>query len=180
MTTEAAPGGAPEQIDSVAVSPAESNIAVQRLRLLFPDAPIRAASMYGTDWAIVPAELIVEVTKALRSDPDTRFNMLVDVTAVDLLPRSPRWEVVYNFLSLSRNARFNLKVELADGPEPALPSVSSVYRSANWYEREIFDLMGIQFVDHPDLRRILLPEDWQGHPLRFDHPLGGEEVGFTS
>jgi NADH-quinone oxidoreductase subunit C len=180
MTTEAAPGDASEHMDAVAVSPAEANIAVQRLRAVFPNAPIRAASMYGADWAIVPADLIVETARALRNDQDTAFNMLVDITAVDLLPRSPRWEVVYSLLSLTRNVRFNLKVEVVDGPEPAVPSISSVYRSANWYEREIYDLMGIQFIDHPDLRRILLPDDWQGHPLRFDHPLGGEEVGFTS
>jgi NADH-quinone oxidoreductase subunit C len=106
--------------------------------------------------------------------------MMVDVTAVDLLPVSPRWEVVYQLTSLSRNVRFRLKVEIEDGPDPEVPSITSVYQSANWFEREIFDLMGIRFPGHPALRRILLPDDWQGFPLRYDHPIGGEEVGFTS
>jgi NADH-quinone oxidoreductase subunit C len=180
MTTEAAPGGATEQVNPLVTSPAEENIAVQRIRAVFPDSPVRAVSMFSTDWAIVEADVIADVCTLLRDDPETRFKMLVDITAVDLLPRTPRWEVVYSLLSLSRNTRFNLKVEILDGPDPIVPSVSSVFRSANWYEREIFDLMGIRFSDHPDLRRILLPDDWQGFPLRFDHPLGGEEVGFTS
>jgi NADH-quinone oxidoreductase subunit C len=166
--------------EAVVEQPAEANVAVLCLRSAFPDAPIRAVSAYGADWAIVPPDLIVGACQVLRDSPETAFEMLTDVTAVDLLPRTPRWEVVYSFLSLKRNVRFRLKVELDDGPDLVVPSVSSVYVSANWYEREIFDLMGISFSDHPDLRRLLLPEDWQGYPLRYDHPLGGEEVGFTS
>jgi len=161
-------------------SPAETNIAVVRLREAFPDLPIRAVSMFGQDWAIVPAEAVIDACRLLRDDNQTQFDMMVDVTAVDLLPVSPRWEVVYQLTSLSRNARFRLKVEVEDGPDPEVPSITSVYQSANWYEREIFDLMGIRFAGHPDLRRIVLPDDWQGFPLRYDHPIGGEEVGFTS
>ncbi len=161
-------------------SPAEANIAVVRLREAFPDLPIRAVSMFGQDWAIVPADAVVDACRLLRDDDRTKFDSLIDVTAVDLLPVSPRWEVVYQFMSLSRNVRFRLKVEVEDGPDPEVPSVTSVYQTANWYEREIFDLMGIRFPGHPALRRILMPDDWQGHPLRYDHPIGGEEVGFTS
>lgn len=161
-------------------SPAEANVAVVRLRAAFPDVPIRAVSMFGQDWAIVPAEAIVDVCRFLREDDQTKFEALVDVTAVDLLPRSPRWEVVYQLTSLSRNVRFRLKVEVADTAEPEVPSVTSVYRAADWYEREVWDLFGIRFAGHPNMRRILLPDDWEGFPLRYDHPIGGEEVGFTS
>jgi NADH-quinone oxidoreductase subunit C len=180
VTSENAQATALGQVEAVTASPAEQNVAVQWLRQSFPDVSIPAMSAYGSDWAVVPSELIVDACRALRDGPATAFEMLVDVTANDLLPRMPRWEVVYNFLSLARNERFRLKVEVEDGPDPVVPSVSSVYLSANWYEREIYDLMGIRFSAHPDLTRILLPEDWQGYPLRFDHPLGGEEVGFTS
>jgi NADH-quinone oxidoreductase subunit C len=180
MTTEAAPEGTQQSAEALAASPAEHNIAVVRLRAAFPEHVIRAVSMFGSDWAIVPPDLVVGACTLLRNDPETNFTMLVDITATDLLPREPRWEIVYGFLSIPRNTRFRLKVEIGDGPDPLVPSVSSVFHSANWYEREIYDLMGIRFSDHPDPRRILLPEDWQGFPLRFDHPLGGEEVGFTS
>jgi len=161
-------------------SPAEANLAVVRLRAAFPDVPIRAVSMFGQDWAIVPAEAIVDVCRFLREDDQTKFDALVDVTAVDLLPRSPRWEVVYQLTSLSRNVRFRLKVEVEDTAAPEVPSVTSVYRVADWYEREVWDLFGIRFGGHPNMRRILLPDDWEGFPLRYDHPIGGEEVGFTS
>ncbi len=166
--------------DAVARTPGENNIAYQRLIASFPDASILASSMFGQDWAIVPGSLVVDAVRLLRDDPALRFNLLVDLTAVDLLPRRPRWEVVYHFASLPRNTRYRLKVEVEDGPDPEVPSVTSIFRGANFYEREVFDLMGIRFSGHPNLTRILLPDDWQGYPLRFDHPLGGEEVGFTS
>jgi NADH-quinone oxidoreductase subunit C len=177
MTAETTPETAGT---AVVTSPAEKNVAVQRLRAAFPESGIRAYSQFGQDWAVVPASVISDACRLLRDDPETRFDMLLDVTAVDLLPRSPRWEMVYSLLSLPRNARFRLKVEVEDGPDPEVPTVTALFRSANFYEREVFDLMGIRFLGHPDLRRILMPDDWHGHPLRFDHPLGGEEVGFTS
>jgi NADH-quinone oxidoreductase subunit C len=124
--------------------------------------------------------LIVDACRVLRDDPTTGFKALLDVTAVDLLPRAPRWEVVYSLLAPARVARFRLKVEVEDVPNPEVPSVTSIHPGANWFEREVFDLFGIRFSEHPNLRRLLMPEDWQGYPLRFDHPLGGEEVGFTS
>src|SRR6476661_6391681 len=103
-------------------SPAEANVAVVRLREAFPDLPIRAVSMFGQDWAIVPADAVIDACRLLRDDGRTMFDSLIDVTAVDLLPVSPRWEVVYQFMSLSRNVRFRLKVEVEDGPDPEVPS----------------------------------------------------------
>ena len=106
---------------------------------------------------------------------DRKFVRLSTVTAVDRYPAEPRFEVVYHLHSVERNQRVRLKCRLA-GADPAIDSVTSVWRGANWYEREVFDLFGIRFVGHPDLRRIMLPDDWEGHPLRRDVPVTGSRV----
>ena len=127
---------------------------------------------------IVPAERIAEVAAFLRDDPELDFAMLSWLGGVDYLPREPRFEVVYSLLSLTRNARVHLKVQLP-GEHPVVPSVTAVWPTADWHERETFDFYGIEFKGHPNLTRILLPEDWVGWPLRKDSPLGYEEVAFT-
>lgn len=106
---------------------------------------------------------------------DEHFVRLSTVTAVDRYPAEPRFEVVYHLYSVERNEWLRLKCRLG-GDNPAIESVTSVWRSANWYEREVFDLFGIQFLNHPDLRRILMPEGWEGHPLRKDYPVTGSRV----
>src|SRR5215831_6399068 len=121
---------------------------------------------------IAPAR-IVSVCGFLKHDQ--KFVRLSSITAVDRYPAEPRFEVVYFLHSIERNARLRLKARLAGG-EPAIESVTSVWRGANWYEREVFDLFGIQFRNHPDLRRILMPEGWEGHPLRKDYPITGTRV----
>jgi NADH-quinone oxidoreductase subunit C len=100
------------------------------------------------------------------------YRRLSFITAVDWYPTEPRFEVVYNVHSLDRNHYLRLQARL-HGPDYELDSVTSVWRAANWYEREVFDLLGIRFRQHPELRRILMPEDWEGHPLRKDYPLSG-------
>ncbi len=100
------------------------------------------------------------------------FERLSGVTAVDRYPSEPRFEAVYHLHSVSRNERVRLKCRLR-GDSAEIDSVTLVWRSANWYEREVFDLFGIHFRNHPDLRRIMLPDDWQGHPLRKDYPVRG-------
>lgn len=100
------------------------------------------------------------------------FTRLSTITGMDRHPAEPRFEVVYHLHSVERNLRLRLKCRLA-GENPEIDSVSSVWRAANWYERETWDLFGVRFRNHPDLRRIMLPEDWQGHPLRKDYPIGG-------
>jgi len=94
------------------------------------------------------------------------------VTAVDRYPAEPRFEIVYHLHSIESNERLRLKCRLP-GADPAIDSVTGVWRGANWYEREVFDLFGVRFLNHPDLRRILLPDDWEGHPLRKDYPIMG-------
>ena len=100
---------------------------------------------------------------------------LSSVTAVDRDPSDPRFEVVYHLHSIEHNERIRLKCRLS-GENPEIDSVTSVWRSADWYEREVFDLFGIRFAGHPDLRRIMLPDDWEGHPLRKDYPITGSRV----
>jgi len=106
---------------------------------------------------------------------DQQFERLSSVTAVDRYPAEPRFEVVYHLHSVGRKARLRLKCRVS-GEEPAIESATAVWRSANWYEREVFDLFGIRFLNHPDLRRIMMPDDWEGHPLRKDYPVTGSRV----
>ena len=108
----------------------------------------------------------------LRDDSDCAFNFLSDVTCVDWFPAEPRFEVVYHLLSISKKERVRLKVRL-DSDSPAIDSLTSLWPGANYFEREVFDLFGIRFNGHPYLRRMLMPEDWEGHPLRKDYPVEG-------
>ena len=120
----------------------------------------------------VHAPAVREACLLLRDDAELRFNFLSDLTCVDWYPREPRFEVVYHLLSIPRRARVRLKVRLAED-DACVESLTSVWPSANFFEREVFDLFGVRFLGHPDLRRIMMPEDWQGHPLRKDYPVEG-------
>jgi NADH-quinone oxidoreductase subunit C len=115
---------------------------------------------------------IRDACELLRQNADCPYNYLADVTCVDWFPSEPRFEVVYHLLSHSKKERVRLKVRL-DGGSPALDSVTAVWPAANYFEREVFDLFGIRFAGHPYLRRILMPEDWEGYPLRKDYPVEG-------
>ena len=108
----------------------------------------------------------------LRDDPACPFNFLSDVTCVDWYPSEPRFEVIYHLLSIPQKERVRLKVRLG-GDAPALESVTSLWPAANFFEREVYDLFGIRFTGHPYLRRIQMPENWEGHPLRKDYPVEG-------
>jgi NADH-quinone oxidoreductase subunit C len=118
----------------------------------------------------IPPEKIVAVCRFLRAE--RKFNRLSAVTVVDWYPAEPRFEVVYLLHSLERSLRLRLKCRLP-GLDPEIDSVTGVWPAANWHEREAFDLFGVRFRHHPDLRRILMPEDWTGHPLRKDYPIAG-------
>jgi len=115
---------------------------------------------------------IREACAILRDDADCPFNYLSDLTCVDWYPSEPRFEVVYHLLSITKKERVRLKARL-DGSSPALESVTSVWPSANFYEREVFDLFGVRFTGHPNLKRVMMPDDWEGHPLRKDYPVEG-------
>jgi NADH-quinone oxidoreductase subunit C len=115
---------------------------------------------------------IREACAVLRDDPACPFNYLADLTAVDWYPSEPRFEVVYHLLSIPKKERVRLKARL-DGSSPVVESVTSVWPAAHNFEREVFDLFGIRFSGHPHLERILMPENWEGHPLRKDYPVEG-------
>jgi NADH-quinone oxidoreductase subunit C len=118
---------------------------------------------------------IVEVCRFLKEQQ--KFVRLSAITAVDWWPADPRFEVVYLLHSLDKNQRLRLKCWVAES-EAAIDSVTGVWRSADWYEREVFDLFGVRFRNHPDLTRILMPSDWEGHPLRKDYPVHGHKYSY--
>jgi NADH-quinone oxidoreductase subunit C len=118
----------------------------------------------------IDASKIVEAISRLKQR--LGFERLTSVTGVDRYPAEPRFEVVYHLQSVAGKKRLRVKARVS-GVNPEIESVTSVYRGADWYERETFDLMGIRFLNHPDLRRIMMPEEWDGHPLRKDYPITG-------
>jgi NADH-quinone oxidoreductase subunit C len=120
----------------------------------------------------IPKESICKAAVSLRDFTECPFNYLADLTCVDWYPSEPRFEVVYHLLSIPHKERVRLKVRL-DGSSPAVESVTSVWPAANHYEREVFDLFGVRFGGHPNLTRIMMPDDWEGHPLRKDYPVEG-------
>ena len=150
----------------------KSHPSVARLMAWNP-AAVEGAKFDRDEISIyVERSLIREACLLLRDDADCPFNYLADLTCVDWFPSEPRFEVVYHLLSIPKKERLRLKVRL-DGDSPALDSVTQVWPSANYFEREVFDLFGVRFAGHPYLRRLLMPEDWEGHPLRKDYPVEG-------
>ena len=121
---------------------------------------------------VVPAELLRGAAERLRDDPSLQFNLLSDLTCVDRFPAEPRFELNIQLLSIPYCSRLRLRVRVP-GAGAAVESLVPVWPGANWMEREVFDLFGVRFEGHPDLRRILLPEDFEGHPLRRDYPVEG-------
>ena len=150
----------------------KSHPAVGRL-ISWNAAAVQAAKVDRDERTVwVAKESIREACAILRDFPDCSFNFLADLTCVDWYPSEPRFEVVYHLLSIKEKERVRLKARL-DGSSPAIESVTSVWPAANYYEREVFDLFGVRFSGHPNLERILMPDDWEGHPLRKDYPVEG-------
>ena len=131
----------------------------------------------GETYLIVPVEKIAEAARMIHDE--FGFNLLSSLTAVDYWPEeNPRFHLVYRFTSIPNGQGLNVRVPIS-GLQPSAPTIETVYHNANWNEREVYDLFGIKFEGHSDLRRILMPHDWEGHPLRKDYPLGYEEPQFT-
>ena len=140
---------------------------IDELRARFPAVALEPGNAIDQPTIRVPAASLVEVCRTLRDNPDLGFILLADLTAVDWWPREPRYEVVYHLSSATR--RLRLKVSLDNTAR--LPTVQSVWPGAGWMERETWDMFGIVFEDHGDLRRLLMPEEWEGYPLRKDFPV---------
>jgi NADH-quinone oxidoreductase subunit C len=160
---------------------------------MLPDSlkenPIAAALEGGLPSAVLDGKLdrgeltleiagtrIVEACRLLKQEQ--QFERLSAVTAVDWDPAEPRFEVIYHLHSVGRNLRVRLKCRL-EGTAPEIDSVTGVWRAADWYEREVYDLFGVVFRGHPDLRRILMPDNWAGHPLRKDYPVHGYKYSYA-
>ena len=136
-----------------------------------PGARLESAPSVDLQTTIyVPAADVPAVARALRDRPELAFDFLAEVTAVDFWPAVPRFELVYMLVSIAHRVRLRLKVRLPPD-DPHVATVSDVWPAANWLEREVWDLFGIAFDGHPDPRRLLMPEDWQGFPLRKDYPV---------
>lgn len=155
-----------------------SEKTVEIIREQFGEAIQDVIEYHGEITVVVDSERIAEIALFCRDTEGLEFNLLSDVTAVDYYPNEPRFAVCYHLYSIFHRQRVRLKVYLA-GEEPTVPSVMGVWPAANWQEREAYDMMGITFTGHTDLRRILMPTDWIGHPQRKDYPLGYEQVQFT-
>jgi NADH-quinone oxidoreductase subunit C len=146
------------------------------LQTRLPDAIVDARQEPDGIVLYIAPEQILPVLNYLKEE--AQFEQLAAVTAVDWWPRRPRFEVVYLVHSYARNLRVRLNVRLAEGEE--IESACQVWRGANWYEREVFDLFGIRFRNHPNLERIMMPADWEGHPLRKDYPVHGDRYSYQN
>ena len=162
----------------------DSDALVASLTEAVPLAQIeRAASVDRHTTIYVSRDDAPAILRAMRERPDLAFTFLAELTAVDVWPKEPRFEVIYQLHSIEKNQRLRLKCLLSGVTSPDLPeidSVTGVWRGANWYEREVFDMFGIGFRNHPNLVRILMPTDWEGYPLRKDYPVHGYKYSYPS
>jgi len=152
---------------------AETDLAVKKLREKFPNSILEVTTFRGEVTVMISKGELLEICKFLHSDPDLRYHLLTDLCGLDFFPQTPRFGVAYLLCSLKSNQRLRLKVRV--GENESIPSVESVWKVANWYEREVYDLLGISFENHPDLRRIMLWDGYEGHPLRKDFPVEGPD-----
>ena len=148
----------------------DASVTLKKLAERFPGSIVETHSFRGDDTAIVKKEDIAAICTFLRDDEALLYNFMMDLTAVDYLGREPRFEVVYHLYSLKYNRRVRIKAGVSES-DCTIDSIVSVWPSADWFEREVYDMYGVVFNGHPELRRILLYEGFEGHPLRKDYPL---------
>ena len=147
-----------------------TELSLQLLRQKYPEAVLETLMPQGDATAVIRPEFLTKVIDFLKKEPRLLFDILIDITAVDYKERKPRFDVVYHLMSLPFSKRLRLKVPVGDG-EPVVDSLTPWWGSANWLEREVWDMFGIRFAGHPDLKRILMYEEFEGHPLRKDYPV---------
>jgi NADH-quinone oxidoreductase subunit C len=150
----------------------DATAIVDTLKAALPGASFETGKSVDFATVYVPATSLVETCRELRDNTSLRFNVLIEVTAADYLPREPRFEIVYHLLSIPNRQRLRVKVRVASNElDGVVPTVQSIWPAAGWPEREVWDMFGIVFAGHGDLRRLLMPEDWEGHPARKDYPV---------
>ncbi|HQA67048.1 MAG TPA: NADH-quinone oxidoreductase subunit C [Aggregatilineales bacterium] len=148
------------------------------LRENFPDAVQEVIEFRDQITVVIDRDWLIEIATFLRDTEGMKFNYLSELNGVDYWPQAPRFGINYIFYSFVHNHLIQLKI-FVDETDPVVPSLTSVFPGANWPEHEVYDMFGVRFEGHPDMRRILMPYDWTGHPLRKDFPLGYEEVQYT-
>lgn len=148
----------------------QSSVTLKKLAERFPGAILETHSYRGDDTAVVKKESVLDICTFLRDDEGLLYNFMMDLTAVDYLGKDPRFEVVYHLFSLKHNLRVRIKALVSES-DCNIDSVVPVWIGANWFEREVYDMYGITFNGHPEMRRILLYEEFEGHPLRKDYPI---------
>lgn len=148
----------------------EESFTLKRIQEQFEDSILRVHSDLGEDTVVISKTKIVELATFLKEDPELDFNFLIDITAVDYWKKKPRFEVVYHFYSRDKGYRLRVKVPVSE-PDPEIDTLNDLWPVANWLEREVWDMFGIQFTGHPDIRRILMYPEFEGHPLRKDYPI---------
>ena len=168
-----APPKKPAEVETIEIP---EDALVVKLKGKFPNAVLDAKAILKQKVISITRDSLLDVCRYLRDD--LQYNLLVDVTAVHHPSRDKKFEAIYILYSIPNNERVRLKVPLGDGE--SVRSVSSLWSTANWLEREAFDMFGIKFDGHPDLRRILLPEDWEGHPLRKEYPIEYEDNAWVA
>ncbi len=167
--------------DTAGSHPVAGARALDLLRRELPEAVVASDEGFGELTIRVPRERLVEVARLLRDHQEARYDLPLFVTAVDWPdrePEAPRFDIVYQLRSMRYNDVVRLVVQVP-GDDPRVPTLEAVFAGMDWHEREAFDLLGIEFEGHHDLRRILLPDDWDGHPLRKDYVSFGEPIAFT-
>jgi NADH-quinone oxidoreductase subunit C len=155
------------------VAKESGGVVVERLRAWNPNAVSQVIEYRGQTTIVVPKQFLRAIALECKTNPSLQFNMLSDATCVDRFPIEPRFELNYQLVSIPRVQRISLRTSVS-GQEPVVDSLMPVWKGANWLEREIFDLFAIRFEGHTDLRRILLPDEFEGAPLRRDFPVEGK------
>lgn len=167
-----------ESAGAYTATPPIAERAVEKLQAQFPELFFEVRRFRDEVTVYVPREHIVEVATFLRDDEEVRYNYLSDLTGNDWPDRDPRFEVIYHLYSMQHFTRLRLKVRVPED-DCTCPTVTGVWSTANWHERETAEMFGIVFEGHPDLRHLILPEEWEGYPLRQDFEIGWEEPEFT-
>ena len=153
---------------------AETKI-LAKVEAAFPGKILESYALHSDETIVISRDDAIPIFTALRNAPEFSFELLSDITAVDFFGKEPRFEVVYHLKSLTLLHRLRIKIRVMED-DPVIPSVSSIWKGGNWLEREVWDMYGVRFSGHPDLRRILMYEEFRGHPLRKDYPVDKRQV----